>query len=252
MTRDASAILFLIFVVVVPVGWLMRLSFRRPFTPSQWLLYFINILLVRLLWRADSPKRLPIRDDQGAVIICNHRSSIDPCFMQVVAGRRIVHWMVAQLYSQHSLIGWMLRRAEIIPVRRHGRDTSATKAAIRLAANGELVGMLPEGTINITDEFMRPIRPGAVLVALKARVPIIPCYIEGSPYHDVLWRPLFMPARVRLKVGPAIDLSEYFGKEREDGVLAQLAIECIREIAKLAGQNDFEPRLAGRNWKTWQ
>ena len=34
--------------------------------------------------------------------------------------------------------------------------------AIRLAAEGGLVGMFPEGAINTTDEFMRPVRPGGM------------------------------------------------------------------------------------------
>ena len=43
--------------------------------------------------------------------------------------------------------------------------------------------MLPEGRINTTDEFMLPVRPGAIVVALKAGAPIVPCYIEGAPYR---------------------------------------------------------------------
>jgi 1-acyl-sn-glycerol-3-phosphate acyltransferase len=89
-------------------------------------------------------------------------------------------------------------------------------------------------------------------VALKAQVPIVPCYIEGAPYHDVAWRPALMRARVRMKVGSPLDLSEFYGREREEGVLAQLTLRCVAEIAKLAQRDDFQPQLAGRGWKTWQ
>lgn len=227
------------------VLWLL---FRRPLSPVQWILYYYNQFLVHVLWRADLPERLPIPPDQGAVVICNHKSSIDPCFIQAVAGTRVIHWMVAQLYSESTLLGWMLSIAETIPVHREGRDVSPLKRAIRLAAGGELVGILPEGRINTTEKFMRKVRPGAVLVALKARVPILPCYIEGSPYHDKLWRPLFMRARARLVIGEPIDLSPYYGKEREEGVVTKLTADCVKEIARLAGQDEFEPELAGRDW----
>ena len=247
-----TVLILLIFSVAAVVGCAVFCLFRKPFRPSQWLLYYVNQLLVRVLWRAELPELLPLPQEQGAVVICNHRSSIDPCIIQVAAGYRVVHWMVAQLYGERTPIGWLLKTCEIIPVQRRGSDISPTKAAIRLAAEGELVGMLPEGRINTTDQFMLSVRPGAVLVALKARVPILPCYIEGSPYHDVAWKPVFMPARVRLKVGELLDLSEYFGREREEGVLAQLTLDCVREIAKLAGRNDFQPQMAGRDWKTWQ
>ena len=99
---------------------------------------------------------------------------------------------------------------------------------------------------------MLPVRPGAILVALKAHVPILPCYIEGAPYHDVPWRPVLMSARVRLRVGKLIDISDYYGREREDGVIEQLTLESVREIANLAGVEGFEPQLAGRDWKTWK
>jgi 1-acyl-sn-glycerol-3-phosphate acyltransferase len=234
-------------VLVAFVGWLL---FRRPLSPLQWILYYYNRFLVHVLWRAELPEKLPIPPGQGAVVICNHRSSIDPCFIQAVAGTRVIHWMVAQIYSESTLLGRMLKIAETIPVRREGRDVSPLKAAIRLAAAGELIGMLPEGRINppSSGKFMRKVRPGAVLVALKARVPILPCYVEGSPYHEKVWKPLFMRARAKLVIGEPIDLSAHYGQEREEGVVARLTAQCVKEIARLAGHDDFEPELADRDW----
>jgi 1-acyl-sn-glycerol-3-phosphate acyltransferase len=156
--------------------------------------------------------------------------------------------MVAQVYSEKTLLGWMLKVAETIPVRREGGDVSPLKKAIRLAASGELVGILPEGRINTTDKFMRKVRPGAVLVALKARVPILPCYVEGAPYHEKLWMPLFTSAHVRLVVGEPTDLSTYYGREREPGLVERLTADCVKQIARLAGRDDFEPEVAGRDW----
>ena len=248
MTPENLAILIWLLVAAVPVLVAIRLLFRRPYSPLQWSIYYYIIAVVRILWRARLPRRLPIEKDQGAVIICNHRSSIDPLLIQVAAGPRLVHWMVAQIYGKSTLIGWLLRLLETIPVERKGRDLSALKTAIRLAARGELIGMLPEGRINTTDDLLLKVRPGFVFVALKARVPVLPCYIEGAPYHEVLWRPLFMRARAQLKVGRPIDLSEYYGREREEGLVAQLTRECVKEIAQLAGREDFEPDIAGREW----
>lgn len=226
--------------------------FRPPLKPLQWLFYGVDLILVRLMWRADLPRRLPIPPDQGAVIICNHRSSIDTCFIQAVAGPRLIHWMVAQLYGRGTFIAWFLDTCEMIPVRRRGNNTSPARAAILLAEQQKLVGMLPEGAINRSDDFMRSVRPGAVHVALKAGVPILPCYIEGAPYHDTVWRPLFMTARARVKIGRPIDLSEYHGREQDVELVRRLTVRCVKEIARLAGQPDFEPKLAGVDWKTWQ
>lgn len=225
---------------------------HRSYSLLQWCFYYLNQFLVRVVWRAKVPERLPLAGNQGAVLICNHRSSIDPCIIQVVARRRLVHWLVAQLYKPGTLIGRMLDLFEVISVRRDGTDVSPLRAAIRIAKSGKLVGMFPEGTINTGDEFMRPVRPGAVVVALRAEVPILPCYLEGTPYHDRPWMPVFMPARVKLKFGEPIDLSAYYGRDRDDATIAQLTIDCVREIAKLAGHDDFQPQIAGKGWKTWQ
>ncbi|HEV3416946.1 MAG TPA: hypothetical protein VG056_09045, partial [Pirellulales bacterium] len=94
-----------------------------------------------------------------------------------------------------------------------------------------------------------PGRPGAALVALRARVPVIPCYISGAPYDGTTVGPLFMSARVQVIVGDLIDLSEFYGREKEPGVTVELTKQFLKEIARLAGANDFKPQVAGRNWK---
>ena len=58
-----------------------------------------------------------------------------------------------------------------------------------------------------------------------------------------------MPAKVRVKIGKAIDLSEYFGREKEEGVTWEITKRVMREMARLAGDSAFEPQLAGRRWK---
>ncbi|MHB8968861.1 MAG: lysophospholipid acyltransferase family protein, partial [Pirellulaceae bacterium] len=149
----------------------------------------------------------------------------------------------------HPVFGFFLRIAEAIPVNRGGIDTASTKAAIRIVSAGGMVGMLPEGRINTTEEFMCPVRPGAVLVALKAQSPIVPCYIEGAPYRGTPWSPLLMRARASVRYGQPIDLSPYYGREKDSELIKQLLVQCVSAIAELAGRTDFVPQVAGRNWK---
>ena len=84
---------------------------------------------------------------QRRLVICNHRSPVDPSFIQVATGPRVVHWMVAREYCEHPLLAWFFRASQAIPVGRGGIDTAATKLAIRLAEGGELVALFPEGRI---------------------------------------------------------------------------------------------------------
>ena len=246
MTHDVYAIAFLALAAATPLVWAMVSYARTQYTPVQALFCLTAYLLVRILWRTQLPKHLPDVRGRGAVIVCNHRSSIDPFFIQVMFTRPI-HWMVAREFCEHPLFGWFLTRCEVISVNRGGVDTASTKAAIRYVQSGEMVGMLPEGRINLTDELLAPARPGAAIVALKAKAPIIPCYVDGAPYAGTPWSPFFMRARATVKFGQPVETASY---DADDEAVARvITIECLKRMAALAGHPEFEPRLAGRRWK---
>lgn len=248
MLQDTLAIVFLALLALAAVAWGVVAVLRSPYNPLQACLYFWCLLCCRFIWRVDAPRRLPLDSKQGAVLICNHRSSIDPFFVQLVA-YRAVHWMVAREYVESLAFGWFLKSCEVIAVSRGGIDTAATKAAIRYCEQGGLVGMFPEGRINMSDEFLLAVRPGAVTIALKAGVPILPIYIHGAPFNKKSWSPFVMPARVRVRFGSPIDVSEFIGQERNEAVVRELLRRALAEMARLAGREDFEPTFAGREWK---
>lgn len=247
-TIVSLTILALIALLVGLLVWWVWVFWQKGYSPTQFLLWSLAWLLTRCLWRARGPRRLPIPDGQSCVIVCNHRSSIDPFFVQVLADRPI-HWMVAREYCEHPAFRWFLRACEVIPVNRGGIDTAATKLAIRLLREGGRVGMFPEGRINMSDDFLMPVRPGAVLVALRARVPILPCCILGSPYRRFPWSPFFMRARVELRFGEWIDLAPYYDRAEEEDLHGKIMLEVCQRLAALADQPTFQPQLAGRRWK---
>ncbi len=216
--------------------------------PFQCMLWAGAYLLCKLLWRTRWVNELKLDEDQGCVLVCNHRSSVDPFFIQTATGRK-THWMVAREFCEHPAFGWFLSACEVIPVSRGGIDTAATKSAIRLAGGGGLVGMLPEGRINMSEDFMLPARPGAALVAIKAGVPVVPCYIHGAPYRRYPWSPLFMPARVSVRFGQPILPPKARDANTDHSSAEEFTLVILRAIAALAGRGDFQPQLAGRHWK---
>jgi 1-acyl-sn-glycerol-3-phosphate acyltransferase len=239
--------LFLVLLLIVPLVAIVVALWRSRLSPLQCCLWAVAYLLCKFLWRARWLNQPPLPEGKGGIIICNHRSSVDPFFIQTSTGRKI-HWMVAREFCEHPAFRAFLTTCEVIPVSRGGIDTAAIKAAIRLAASGEIVGMLPEGRINMSEDFMLPARPGAALVALKSGVPIIPCYIAGAPYRRNPWSPLLMPARVEVQFGQPLDPASFPGQDDEN-MAQDLMRQALKRIASLAGRHDFEPRFAGRNWK---
>jgi 1-acyl-sn-glycerol-3-phosphate acyltransferase len=239
--------------VLVVMGVVLTLVIVRalrhsPYRPAQSIVLAWARITTRILWRARVSGPLPIPPGQGAVIVSNHRCPFDPAFM-TLAVDRIMHWMVAKEYCEHPLMGLVLRIFEPIPTSRGGVDTAATKLTIRYAQQGEIVGLFPEGRLNTTGQLMLPGRPGVAMIALRARVPVIPCYIEGSPYDGTSLGCLLMPAKVRLVVGRPIDLSPYYDRDNDREVIEDLTARFMREIAALAGRPDYEPVVAGHRQK---
>ncbi|MBM3965902.1 MAG: 1-acyl-sn-glycerol-3-phosphate acyltransferase, partial [Planctomycetes bacterium] len=169
-----AALIFLITSLIVlglGVSWAMLGPGR--YTLSERLLYAPVYALSRILWRVelewveseptanaidgesrrivptirDRDRLLADRIKTGAVLVANHRCSLDPFFLQLIAGTR-VHWMVAGEYFKTPLVGNLLRAFQAIPTNRGGVDTASTKRAIASAKQGRFVGMFPEGRIN--------------------------------------------------------------------------------------------------------
>ncbi len=229
------------------VGALLWLSWqvrRTRLCPLQTLLWWLNYAVARSLWRARVIGRLDIPANQGAVIVCNHRSSVDPCFVHL-ATQRVIHWMVAREYCQQPAYRWLLQICQVIPTNRSGVDAAAAKAAVDWVRAGGLVGVFPEGRLNTTNQPLLPVLPGAVLIALKARAPIVPCYIEGSPTTEYPWQTLLRTAKVTLRIGKPFDLSRYYDHHADRQLLAELTAEVMRAVLRLGGHVDFVPQVRG-------
>lgn len=246
----AHAVLAILAVILVAVA--VTMIRRSRFSPVRTPFYIYAYLTARLLWRTEIIGQFPDLGASGAIIISNHRCSFDPVAIQMFAPR-MVRWMVAREYCEIPALAWFFRLARCIPVSRAGADTGATREAIRAAQNGDLIGLFPEGRLNKTDQLLLPGRPGAAMIALRARAPVVPCYISGMPRAASIGANLLRPARVRMVMGKPIDLTPYYpaenGENNHRENVEEVAVLLLRAIAELAGAEDFEPKLAGRHWK---
>jgi 1-acyl-sn-glycerol-3-phosphate acyltransferase len=87
----------------------------------------------------------------------------------------------AELYR--SPLWPILRFGGAFKVRRGEGDTQAIETAIRLAREGEVVAIFPEGTRRekgLVKKFEARPHTGAARVALEAEVPLIPAAIAGT------------------------------------------------------------------------
>ena len=213
---------------------------------AQSVAWTLAAMLTLFLWRTRLRRRAP-QLPTGAVLIANHRSSVDGFFIQMACSCPL-GFMVAREYIDYPLFGALLRFLDVIPAGRKGMDTGATKRAIREASGGRWVLMFPEGRLNVTENFMQSVRPGAIMIAIRSGVPVVPCYLENLQFSDKLLSPFYTFGQVTVHVGKPIDVAALAKGSTDRNVLAEITHLCLSEIAKLAGNTDWEPQLAGRDW----
>ena len=213
---------------------------------AQALLWMPTAMITLFQWNARLHGRLNGLST-GAILIANHRSSVDAFFVQMACDKP-VGCLVAREYVEIPVLRHLFRVLGMIPVGRKGVDTQATKRAIREAASGRLVLMFPEGRLNTTPDLMQSCRPGAVLAAIRAGVPIVPFYLEDITFTNTVLNPFVSRARVKLSVGEPIDVVELSQGKTDKQTLGEILQICLQEIAKLAGEVDWESQVAGRNW----
>ncbi|NLI75679.1 MAG: 1-acylglycerol-3-phosphate O-acyltransferase [Candidatus Riflebacteria bacterium] len=138
------------------------------------------------------------------VVVSNHASALDG-FVLGGCSPLPIHIMVKREAFDNPISGWFLRKTLAFPVDRSKADPTAIKTSIRVLQEKRVLGLFPEGTRNPAGK-VRPFKPGAIRLAVKQKVPILPAFIDGnhlmSPPHTFLPR----PAKLQVAFGPLIDV----------------------------------------------
>nr|WP_260860026.1 lysophospholipid acyltransferase family protein [Streptomyces cupreus] len=197
--------------------------------------------LLRLLFRPRVEGLDHVPAAGAAIVAGNHLSFADPLLMPAVLKRRITFLAKAEYFTASGLRGRLtalvLRGAGQIPVDRSGR--AAGQAALRkglgVLAQGELLAIYPEGTRSPDGRLYKG-KVGVAVLALAARVPVIPCAMVGTfqlcPWGRVL--PGLPPVRIRF--GEPLDFSRFAGMAHEETVLRAVTDEITYAILRLSGQ----------------
>ena len=154
--------------------------------------------LVRALYRVEvvGGERIPARG--GCILASNHESVVDPFILGVATTREIRYMAKLELFRNRVLAAAM-RALGAFPVDRGGGDRVAFGEAAQLLANGEVLGIFPQGTSK--QLLDRRWHRGAARLALVTGAPIVPVRMTGT-------RALPLRTRVRIHVGEPIAVEQ--------------------------------------------
>ena len=165
----------------------------------------------------------------GYVLACNHISNLDPWPVGLpLWPRRWLRFMAkAELYwwpAKH-----LLDAAGAFPVRRGLADVEAIETAVRLAREGSVVVMFPEGTRRekglVKRHEARP-RSGAARIALEAGVPLVPAAVAGTDR-------LLALGPLRVAYGAPVEIDDLRASEDIRGSSHEATERLMARIAEL-------------------
>jgi 1-acyl-sn-glycerol-3-phosphate acyltransferase len=184
---------------------------------------------------------------QGAAIIAsNHLSFSDHFFGPLPLRRQVIYLAKSEYFTGRGLKGFISRAffsaLGQIPIDRGGGAASerAMQTGLRVLAEGNLLGIYPEGTRSPDGRLYRG-KTGVARLALEAQVPVIPCAMVNTFE--------FMPPgrtrpniRVRpgVRYGEPLDFSRYYGMASDRRVWREVTDEIMRGIEKLSGQQSVD------------
>ena len=210
---------------------------------QAWVCYQVAVIHRLIFSRCVQNNKCTIPEFGPAVIVANHTSPVDPVLLWTKhfasfqqPHLRVIGYMMAREYYEFScVIRWFCRAMESIPVARNGQDVRPVRQALQRLREGRLLGLFPEGRLNVTspDRQLLAGDTGVAWLAVKAGVPVIPVFIHRAPRSDSIFKAFFVRARSSLTYGTPLDLSAWQGRHCTPEDLAEVTDLIMRSIAEL-------------------
>jgi 1-acyl-sn-glycerol-3-phosphate acyltransferase len=200
------------------------------------LLVRLSQLLIFLVMKRRISGQEKTPREGGLLIVSNHLGLLDPFAIGTKLPRRLYILAKVELFSW-PILGWLARRADVIPIRRGQSDREALRRVLEHLQAGHAVLIFPEGTYPKRHQprGMLPAQAGTALLAQRSGAAILPIGITGS---EMVWSPrtlpwgLFRRWPVEVRVGdpyrPTVPASA-----SQKQALALITEEMMRRIATL-------------------
>lgn len=196
------------------------------------------------LWlrKVDGVENVP--KDIPFIIAANHSSYYDvlliPSIIVPKLNKKMRAW-VNSYYWKNFITRFFLDLWGGIPVyvehepNAKEKNKIAFEQTLNYLRNGEIIMTFPEGRRSPDGKLLKAY-PGIARLALKAKVPVLPCGIIGS--NKVLPKGKIFPRFIRCEVniGKLMYFDKYYNKKPRDKIFEEVTRSIMKEIAKLIGQ----------------
>ena len=203
-----------------------------------WILLPIVWVLAHIVFRIQVIGRenlKAVRDGRAYVIAPNHIANLDPVLIAIT----VFDWKRLRILAKEELFknplaGWFLRCMGAISIERGKGDTVTLEKITNECKNGTGVMIFPEGTRNNGKE-LGEFKAGAIRIATRTGVPIVPVCIEGSCRlmgKGSLW---IHPAKVTIKILPAVQ-TEGLSREQIKALPEQLREQIDTQLRTMRNE----------------
>jgi 1-acyl-sn-glycerol-3-phosphate acyltransferase len=193
------------------------------------LLNFLLRITFKLLLNLDVVGLENVPPKGPLILMINHTSLIDPAMAGGVMPREIVAMSKSENFRD-PILGIIVRLYGAFPVQRGEVDLQATRRALEVLHNGQVLLMAPEGTRS-KECRLQPGHDGMTFIALRANAPILPMAITGAKDFSSNLKRLHR-TDVRIVIGRPFRFRSGEKKVRRD-VLHQMTEEAMYQLAAI-------------------
>jgi len=181
------------------------------------------------------------------IVAANHANYLDGVVLGAALPRKIVFLVMPRVYRATPLHPYFHRHVGSIPIEIARPDPGAIRRALRVLAEGGVVGIFPEGPDG-RHGYGRLVagRPGVALMALRAGVPVVPAAITGT-FQALVARRAYIPRRVPIgvRVGRALAFGRLACRPLTQAVREAVTGRIMAEIAALLAEEQRASAASG-------
>ena len=175
--------------------------------------FVLNILII-IVYRPKTVGLENIEKGKGALICANHVHALDSAVI-ILNNKRKINALAKESIFKNWFIKWL--------VRKESKSMESMKTSLKLLKNNELLLIFPEGTRNGMAKGIKA-KDGAVKLAIRANVPIIPIGVQGN---------FKFFRKIKLNIGKPIYYNVNKNQYNDKEILDKLTEELMQKIVEL-------------------